>query len=269
MIQTHETQLGQSVILYDLYQYLELRDADYSRFVNLNLIENPYLEDGKDYYAFVRSENLGKRGKFRQDYYVHIDAAKKLCMVSRSAKGEQIRNELVEMTKQIENKGLLTHKEVIAVVQMVKVFAIMEFRTKARENHQDLFVSELSAQYPFANKGQFHARFNKWRNEMLGLGKEELNKRLKDYCIATNNISAKKLNITQEQAMAILGQYEQIKVAVWDLLLSQKKSEQFAMNVSLLAQEIAQQIKPQLERFNRANMFFEPIPESEIKKLGL
>lgn len=267
MINTITTKIGQSVYMTELYDYLGLDKSQYSRFIKMNLIDNPYFDEGKDYSTVMSSENLGKRGRFRQEYYIHIDAAKKLCMVSKSAKGEQIRNELVQMTKQIENKALLSHQEIIGVIQMVKVFAVLEFRQKARDKHLDVFTNELQQQNPFTDRVSFIKRFYHWRGEMLSIGKEQVNLRLKEYCIA-NRLSVKR-NLTVDDMLTVLGEYEQIKVAVWDILMSQKKGEEFAQNVALLAQDIAKQIRPQLERLNNDNLFFKRIEAYDIKAIGL
>jgi phage anti-repressor protein len=73
-------------------------------------VKNPFAEAEKEYSHFlVKTPNQG--GRPRQDYNLNIDFAKKLCMVSRSKQGEEIRNMLGELTNDKERGDLITHLE--------------------------------------------------------------------------------------------------------------------------------------------------------------
>ena len=50
-----------------LYEWLELDNTHYSRWVKMNILENPYADEGKDYSPFKASENQ-RRGNFASDY---------------------------------------------------------------------------------------------------------------------------------------------------------------------------------------------------------
>jgi len=119
MIQTYETEIGQSVKATELYDYLGLKKGNYSRFIRKEVIENPY-SDEKSYSSFGTSEI--RHGRFRQEYYLHIDFAKKLCMVSRSPKGNEIRDELVSLTKKVEDGDLLNHDQILAITRLKEIF---------------------------------------------------------------------------------------------------------------------------------------------------
>jgi phage anti-repressor protein len=107
MIQTYQSELGQSVLSTELYDYLGLTKSQYSRFIKRELIDNYYFEIGKDYSTRMASNAiLGKKGQFRQEFNIHIDCAKKLCMISKSKRGDEIRNELVQLTKKVEDLSL-------------------------------------------------------------------------------------------------------------------------------------------------------------------
>ncbi len=267
MIDTVESKIGQAVKMTDLYDYLELEKANYSRFVKSNVVENPFFEQGKDYSSLVNSNNLGKKGQFRQDYYIHIDAAKKLCMVSKSAKGEAIRNELVKLTKQVEGGLMLSPQQVMTLVKLIKVFAVYEYRDDALKKNKATFVTDYLNANPKAQKSDPYIYFNVWRNSILGTGKEVLEQRLKEYCIIEQK--AYKPNLGQDRIFSILGEYEHLRNAVWDLLSSKQKSEEFALNVANLAQNMAKEMKPFLERLNEANLFFEKIDKGTVNDVFL
>ena len=138
MIEIHETKLGQSVKMTELYDYLELTPTYYSRWIQNEVLDNPYLTDNQDYCTAVQVLGVGRR---RKEFYIHIDAAKKLCMVSKSSKGNQVRHELVELTKKVENASLVSHTDVMIIMKMIKVFSIYEYRALALNKNKDNFAN--------------------------------------------------------------------------------------------------------------------------------
>jgi hypothetical protein len=129
----------------------------------------------------LASEKAGLRGNFRKDFLVHIDVAKKFCMLCQSKKGNEIRDYLVGLTKQVENKDLLSHKEVIDLIKLVQVLSVYEFRQKAKERNQNNYIERLTD--PKIVLNQKYAMFHKWRNEILGTGKEVLALRVREFCL--------------------------------------------------------------------------------------
>jgi phage anti-repressor protein len=78
-----------------LYEFLELRSGDYSRWVRKNIEENVFAEPGIDYFSLrtdAECRNIGPRGNFARDYKLSGRFAKKLAMASNSPKGEQVRD---------------------------------------------------------------------------------------------------------------------------------------------------------------------------------
>lgn len=72
-----------------LYRWLELDETHYSRWVNANLLDNPFAEEGIDYSPLMASKK--GRGQFAQDYRLSAAFAKKLAMTAKSERGEQAR----------------------------------------------------------------------------------------------------------------------------------------------------------------------------------
>lgn len=268
MLETFISQLGQSVKMTELYDFLELSKSQYSRFIKKELIDSYYFEEGKDYLAFMSSNAiLGKKGQFRQEFYVHIDAAKKICMVSKSKKGNEIREYLVKLTKEVENAGLVSHKQVMEIVRMIKIFAVYEFRKLALNKNSENYINKALMLNPELsnNKKLIYAQFHNWRNEALNLGKDVLAERVKEYCLVERKrIPAK---FTQDEALTLMGEYEQIKNAIWDLLCSKNKSEEVINNVCALAHDLAKEMKPFLERLNQSNLFFQKIDYNEVNNI--
>lgn len=266
MIETFESELGQSVRMTELYDYLGLKRADYSRFIKRELIDSVHVDIGKHYSARMHSNaKPGARGQFRQEFNIHIDCAKKLCMVSKSAKGNEIRDQLVKLTKEVETGERVSHKQVLAIVKMIKVFSVYEFRKLALEKNSDNFITKSLLAQPTHNKDILYGRFHQWRNEVLHTGKDVLAQRVKEYCLVEQRrIPAK---FTQDEALTLMGDYEQIKNAIWDLLCSQNKSEEMINNICSLAHSLAKEMKPFLERLNQSNLFFQKIEDSEVKSI--
>lgn len=268
MIETFVSELGQSVKMTELYDYLGLEKSHYSRFIKKELFDSYYFEAGKDYSPLMASNaKLGQRGQFRQEINVHIDCAKKLCMISKSKKGNEIRDELVRMTKQVESAGLVSHKQVLEIVKMIKLFSVYEHRRMALDKNAQNYIKNATMINPELSKNTnlLYGKFHQWRNEVLQTGKDVLAERVKEYCLVERKrIPAK---FTQDEALTLMGEYEQIKNAIWDLLSSQNKSEEMINNICSLAQDLAKEMKPFLERLNESNLFFNKIQAKEVKSI--
>ena len=72
-----------------LYKWLELDESHYARWVNTNILENPFAEEGVDYVP-IKSKRKG-RGRFSRNYKITASFAKKLATILRSGKGERAR----------------------------------------------------------------------------------------------------------------------------------------------------------------------------------
>ncbi|SDD88286.1 antA/AntB antirepressor family protein [Sporomusa acidovorans] len=81
----------------ELYDFLGLNSAVYARWCKTNIVENQFAIEGTDYFPFNMNVECG--GQASTNYYLTIDFAKKLCMVSKSERGEQARNYFIEVEK--------------------------------------------------------------------------------------------------------------------------------------------------------------------------
>lgn len=210
MIDTHESKLGQSVYMTELYDYLQMEKANYVHFINRNIIENPYSDSEKDY-SFLSTSNTkpGRRGQFRKEFEIHIDFAKKLCMVSKSKVGEEIRNELVKLTKKIETGLMFSSEQISFMLDLVKVMGLFSIQDIVEKKHFD-----------------FHNNKYDWwdyRAKILGYGTQQL------------KMEVEKLNHkykSQKQALLHVDRFELIRIGVIDLFVSLGKSVDFASNAA-------------------------------------
>jgi phage anti-repressor protein len=227
------------------------------------------FEDGKDY-SLVTQKRLTNNPKnpftVETDYVLTLDTSKEIAMIQRTAKGKEARQYFIEYERKSQSGALLSSEQVIQVVKMVKVFAVYEYRQQAFKQNQQTFVKDLLNANPKQDPKYIYAKFNAWRNDVLGAGKEVLEQRVKEYCVI-NGKNLYKAKPTNDEMLCFLGEYEQIKNAVWDLLTSQKKSKELAENIASLAQELAKEMKPFIERINESNLFFQKIDNQQVQEV--
>lgn len=81
-----------------LYEFLELRGKDFSRWARNNITENQFAVENEDYMRFRIEAETPTGGRIqREDYKLSASFAKKLSMMSKSEKGEQARQYFVKV----------------------------------------------------------------------------------------------------------------------------------------------------------------------------
>lgn len=231
-LEIYDTQLGQSVKATNLFDYLELEKTYYTRWVKKNIVDNQFFESGKDYLHLMSSNaKTGRRGQFRKDFDIHIDSAKKLCMVSNSPKGERVRNELVNLTKQVENNKLLNHQKTALLYQLLNIFKFGDKQLEAEEMHKDRF--KLTTKI----KGNIHKLFAEYRNELLSINNEDLKETiLRGFQDGTiHKPSAKNIR----SRIALVDRYKLIRNAVADYLISTGADNHNAITFADTVMEVA------------------------------
>ena len=87
----------------ELYQFLGLRPGDFARWCKVNIEDNPFAVEGKDWVRLrVYAETPTGGCIERIDYELSVAFAKKLCMLSRSEQGERARDYFLEVERQWE-----------------------------------------------------------------------------------------------------------------------------------------------------------------------
>jgi anti-repressor protein len=125
----------------ELYEFLELRAGDFSRWCRTNIIENQFAEEGIDWMRLRIDAETPTGGKVeRDDYNLTIPFSKKLCMLSKTERGEQARNYFIEIENRYRKQPLpvLSQAQILAAIaqqaadQEQKLIA-METRTEKVE----------------------------------------------------------------------------------------------------------------------------------------
>lgn len=101
-----------------LYNFLELNQSNYSKWLKTNITENKFAEDGKDFYSY-QSTNEG-RGNFAQDFKLTASFAKKLCMTAKNQRGEEARNYFIlveDKLKEVAAKPLTPMQQIQLIAQ--------------------------------------------------------------------------------------------------------------------------------------------------------
>ena len=74
-----------------LYAWLELDPSNYSRWIRMNILENPFAEEGVDFSSCMKKSRKGVMGRPSNDYRITATFAKKLAMTCPTERGEQAR----------------------------------------------------------------------------------------------------------------------------------------------------------------------------------
>lgn len=247
----------------EIHRTIESKNKRFDIWVK-RVIQYADLEPIKDFCTKVY-ESTG--GRPFTDYEFTIDAAKEICLLEKNEKGKQVRKWLISLSNQVESAKLLSPKQVLEIMKMIKIFSVYEHRKMAINKNLTNYIDNALAIHPNYSKDTkfLYGKFHQWRNEVLQTGKDVLSQRVKEYCLVEQKrIPAK---FTQDEALTLMSDYEQIKNAVWDLLSSQNKSEEMIKNICNLAHDMAREMKPFLERLNESNLFFQKINSIEVKSI--
>ena len=215
-----------------------------------DVIDRIGLREGKGFYR-IQGKTSSVGGAPRKEFEFTLESAQEACLVTKSKYSKELRKYLIDLGDEVENGLRPTHSEILFLMDLVKLFAYHEYRERARSLHREAYVHNLSGGKQ--TSGWMYGRFEKWRADALGLGKEDLETKIKEYCIA--NYARVPKRITQAEALIIIDKYELIKNAVWDLLMSKNKSEQYIRNICALAKELAERLEPEFKRWNQQTLF--------------
>ena len=107
----------------NLYKFLELSPAVISRWLDSKIINNEYAFEDEDWWGF----NIVVEGNKIKDYDLTPNFAKKLCMMSKSQKGEKARDYFLKCEQLSKNKLELTNP-----TDIVR-FALQQLEAKDKE----------------------------------------------------------------------------------------------------------------------------------------
>lgn len=123
----------------DLYEGLGFKDNNFTKFCTRHIIKNEYAIQNADYQCLVLLDEMPNGGvREMTDYALTVDFAKKICMVARTEKGEQIRNYFIEVEKQSIERFAIPQSFSEALMLAAKQVEIIEQQQKALDESKSM-----------------------------------------------------------------------------------------------------------------------------------
>jgi len=236
----------------EIHRVIESKNKRFDIWVK-RVIEYADLKPNKDFRTKVFESSGGRKPT---DYEFTLDAAKEICLLERNEKGKEIRRWLIGISNQVDTSDLLTHDQVLYLVKLKEVFKYINNCKEATKLHTEKFVSVSDAKNPYA---EFHL----FRNDILKLGKEEIDERLRLYC-AEHFINPKAKTTTEK--LAIIDKFEVLRNGVWDFLMA--SGSQQSLKLANLAMNMAKLDHTPIYRNNETNLFQQKQSELNVKQLA-
>lgn len=135
LIKIEKSKGGKNIVsAKELYDFLGLDKSHWSRWCKKNIEENDFALENVDYQTLAIMAN----GNETKDFAITLDLAKKLAMMSRTKKGEEIRNYFLECEKRLSVPSTFAQALKLAYEQQL---LIEEQQTKLI--HQEVKIKEL------------------------------------------------------------------------------------------------------------------------------
>jgi phage anti-repressor protein len=235
----------------NLYQVLELPKAQYVKNLKKWLTNVYEFRDGirkpiilQDYSKRKMPANI-----LFDDYYISVELAKKITLMSSSKKKHKYAKHLLSLEDKVENAELLSKDQVMAVLELSKVMGVMSCQTASEEAH--LRTYEL-------RNGGSSANWWNFRSQLYGYSGDTLRRK-----VESKGKSAKGKTIRQMLAQAD-DKYEMVRTGVVDLFMSLGKSERYARNLGDLAKEFAKELKVEIYDDRKSGGMFAPKVNPEM-----
>jgi hypothetical protein len=154
---------------------------------------------------------------------------------------------LKELERQKNSFELLSHNQILALVQLKEVFKYVAHQELIEDAHKDVFAAQSGSNNPFAD-------FHKWRNEILDIDAKKIDERIKEFCERNKIAVTKKiLNKNKRDKILTLDSYEAVRNAVWDFLSI--KGDVNALNLANLVSDMMRVENGEVLRKNEDTLF--------------
>ena len=224
----------------EIHKTIESKNKRFDIWVK-RVIDYADLKEGKDFRTKVYKSTGGRPFT---DYEFNLDAAKEICLLEKNEKGKQVRKWLIELSNQVENKDLLNETEILTLSALIGFFKFVENQKEIAERNMNNSISKHPSKYAFAD-------FHILRNNILQISKEEIELKLKEYCIEQNKrLPALKSN---RDKILFIDMYDSLKNAVWDFLYM--NGSPTALKLSELAKKMAKAQGISILPKNENNLF--------------
>ena len=241
-------------LLYLYDERLKLNRSNYSKnikkwfnqeflFKGERSLRKPILN--KDY--FTNSYHSTSYKSKRKDYLLTSEFSKLIALDSKS----KFRNEYIQWLLSLEDKvedGKLISIDLAAFsLQVIDYFRYTNNQKKVIEQHRKSYAKKNKIR-----RGS-HAIFQDWRNTMLGIQPETVERLLADYCVR-NGRSAYLNKKSKFVKLFTMDNYLTLKHAVWDWLNSENM-EDLADKISKVVYDIAKKANIEILTVNEDNLF--------------
>ena len=189
----------------NLYEFLELDKSHYSRWVNINILENTFAEKGIDFYSPCKASK--GRGNYADDYKLKVSFAKKLAMQSKTPKGEEARCYFIACEETLKRVAIEHQKWEIERQKGILIRHILTdtIKMKIAESPNKRFA------YPNYTKMVYKAIFGKTVDDLrmeLGIKPKES---IRDYLTAEQLKEVESMEMLVSSLINVGMGYEEIK----------------------------------------------------------
>lgn len=129
-----------------LYDFLELRKADFARWAKSNITGNEFAIENEDYWR-VRIDAETPTGGVvkREDYKLTAGFAKKLSMMSKSERGEQARQYFLKVEEKLKEA---TRRAPMTVPEQIQLLAMGNVELNQKVDNLDKKIEQLEYDLP-------------------------------------------------------------------------------------------------------------------------
>ena len=256
VIKIHEVNQKQVFSAKELYDFLGLDKSNWKRWYEKNITQNPFAIETLDFWGFV----IKTSGNETKDFWITIDFAKRLSMLVRNEKGEEIRRyfvrceeKLSEVKQSIDDLEYLRFDQVLYIIDLITCFKFITHQKAATDFYKDTFIQDIKNKNGNITTESAAKYFHKYRNEILDIEPEEVEKRFQRY-ISNHSIFIKNQK-TKHDKLYMMNQYDVIGHAVFDFLRASNKVEEISLKISNFAKSMSKRMNIEVRDENIADLF--------------
>lgn len=185
-----------------LYNFLELDPSHYKRWCTRNITNNPYAEEGVDYFI----GDISPAGRGSVDYKITVDFAKQIATSTRSKKGLAARNYFIACENVVKDNIVALKKE----NQKLKLLTVSNSQKfSAMYPKYELLTKSLNISMKDLYKRIFETMQSKH-----GI---DLTSKTLQYCYEHNLSDCYTMTVIQEDPQLFLCMYEVVDNMIADL----------------------------------------------------
>lgn len=123
----------------ELYRDLGFNKNNYKRWYEKNITKNPFAIENEDFTVLLLKRSTDVGGQLAQDFALTLDFAKRLAMLARTEKGEEIRKYFVKCEEIAKGSAQ------IAIEQPIKAYNKLGIKDQYLSISAFMYISEMSA----------------------------------------------------------------------------------------------------------------------------